>query len=91
MIVTIQKNKIELNSGINLDLLFEKLQERYNKHNLNLEDGLKIDLEDGWIHLRKSNTEPIVRIYTEGTSKIASENLALKIKSDIGEIMKAHA
>ncbi len=85
------KNKIELNSGINLDLLFEKLQERYNKHNLNLEDGLKIDLEDGWIHLRKSNTEPIVRIYTEGTSKVASENLALKIKSDIGEIMKAHA
>lgn len=64
------KNKIELESGINPDHLLEKLAQKYSQEQLNQIDGLKIDLEDGWIHLRRSNTEPVLRIYTESTSEI---------------------
>lgn len=85
---TISKNKMELNPQINLESLFDALQQKYRNEQLNTTDGLKIDLDSGWIHLRKSNTEPIVRIYTESTSEVIAENLANKIKSDIQEILK---
>lgn len=84
----ISKNKIELTSGIDVDQLLVKLKEQYKNHQINTEDGLRIDLDQGWIHLRKSNTEPIIRIYSESHSTVIAENLANKIKSDVYELVK---
>ena len=84
----ISKNKIQLTPEIDVDNLLVKLEEKYKNEQLNTVDGLKIDLADGWIHLRKSNTEPIIRIYTESSSSVISENLANKIKADVNEILK---
>jgi len=84
----LSKGKIPL-EGLNPEDLLEHLGNKYKNHDLNREDGLKIDLEDGWIHLRRSNTEPIVRIYTESSSQVIADNLASKIKSDIQEILRA--
>ncbi len=82
------KNKIALTPDIDVDNLLVKVAEQYANHDINTIDGVKIDLEEGWIHLRKSNTEPIIRIYTEGSSETAAENLSQKIKNDIGAILK---
>jgi len=82
------KNKIELTPAINYDRLIAKLSEKYQNEEINTIDGLKIDLEIGWVHLRKSNTEPIIRIYAEGSSEVIAENLADKIKSDMNEIIR---
>ncbi|MEL6719790.1 MAG: phosphoglucosamine mutase, partial [Bacteroidota bacterium] len=84
----IVKNKIQLTPEIDVDNLLTKLHEKYKKHQLTTIDGLKIDLQDGWIHLRKSNTEPIVRIYAEGTSEVIARNLAGKIMADMTEIIR---
>jgi len=75
----ISKNKIELKSGIDVDSILEQLKEQLKSNPLNTIDGVRIDFEDGWVHLRKSNTEPIIRIYSEGTSKENAEKLADKI------------
>ena len=84
----ILKNKIELTPDIDLEKMLAKLEQKYSHERLNTIDGLKIDLEEGWIHLRKSNTEPIIRIYTEGSSTVIAENLANKIKADMAMIMR---
>jgi phosphomannomutase len=55
---------------------------------MNTEDGLKIEFDDEWVHLRKSNTEPIIRIYAESKSSVTANNLAEKIMKDIGELSK---
>ncbi|MEM9990992.1 MAG: phosphoglucosamine mutase [Bacteroidota bacterium] len=86
----ILKNKIQLTPEINLEHMLVQLQQKYSHEQLNTVDGLKIDLEEGWIHLRKSNTEPIIRIYTEGNSTVIAENLANKIKSDMAAILRAN-
>ncbi|MEL6864437.1 MAG: phosphoglucosamine mutase [Bacteroidota bacterium] len=85
---TISKNKIQLTPDINLELLLELLKKKYQNEEINTTDGLKIDFETGWIHLRKSNTEPIIRIYTESTSEVIANNLADKIKADINVILR---
>lgn len=72
----ISKNKIQLNKNIDVDAVLNHIHQLYNKYDVNRIDGVKIDLPDGWIHLRKSNTEPIIRIYTEKKEKKASEQLA---------------
>lgn len=82
------KNKIELSAGLDLDRIFEKLQDKYSQQPQNTVDGLKIEFDKDWIHLRRSNTEPIIRIYTESTSEGMANNLANKIKSDISELMR---
>lgn len=82
------KNKINLTPDIDIDALLNNMQEKYQRENINRIDGLKIDFEDSWIHLRKSNTEPIIRIYTEASSQLAADNLAEKVKMDIGEILR---
>jgi len=82
------KNKIELTKDLDLDRIFEKLQDKYSKQPQNTVDGLKIEFDKDWIHLRRSNTEPIIRIYTESTSEGMANNLATKIKSDISELMR---
>jgi len=85
---SISKNKILLTPDLDLEYLFSELKKQYHREQLNETDGLKIDLEVGWIHLRKSNTEPIIRIYTEGDSQVIAENLATKIKADIQDILR---
>ncbi|MDT8347420.1 MAG: phosphoglucosamine mutase [Flavobacteriaceae bacterium] len=70
------KKKIALHEGFNVDQLLESMQADYVHKNPTTIDGLKIDFEDSWVHLRKSNTEPIVRIYTEAPSQAAADSLA---------------
>ncbi len=85
---TISKNKVSLTPDIDMDYLFEKLKEKYSAQPQNSVDGLKIEFDKDWIHLRKSNTEPIIRIYAESTSEVMANNLANKIKADISELLK---
>ena len=85
----ISKNKIELTPEIDVDLILEKLTEKYQNHPINTIDGVKIEFEDEWVHLRKSNTEPIIRIYAEGSTMSVADSLVNKIKSDIKELLIA--
>ena len=80
------KNKIAQSPEINLTKIFESLSHKYRNEKINQEDGLKIDFAEGWVHLRPSNTEPIIRIYSESASTVIAENLAKKIISDILEL-----
>jgi phosphomannomutase len=79
------KNKIELTPGFDLDKIFNNLKEKYKNHSINTEDGLKIDFESDWVHLRSSNTEPIIRIYAESNSQNVADNIAQKLMKDIQE------
>ena len=79
------KNKIELTPGFDLDKIFNHLKEKYKNHSINTEDGLKIDFENDWVHLRSSNTEPIIRIYAESNSQNVADNIAQKLMKDIQE------
>jgi len=81
------KNKIELTPEINVDKILKDIQEKYKKEEINTTDGVKIDFEDQWVHLRKSNTEPIIRIYAESDSATGVESLTKKIIRDIKEII----
>ena len=83
----IAKKKIELDQGTNVDLILEKIQKKYNKYNLDTRDGVKIHFDKEWVHLRKSNTEPIIRIYAESEFETKAVNLADKIIQDIKELM----
>jgi phosphomannomutase len=82
---TISKNKITLEKGTDVDKILATIAEKYKHEQLNKIDGLKINMEDGWIHLRKSNTEPIIRIYAESRYGNIADNMALKIMKDIQE------
>ncbi len=84
----ISKNKITLTPEMDIDSLLRKVEEKYTRYELNTVDGLKIDFENEWVHLRRSNTEPIIRIYSEGNSETVAENLAKKIITDIKEILR---
>lgn len=84
----ISKNKITLTPEMDIDGLLLKVQEKYKDVPNNTIDGLKIDFENEWVHLRKSNTEPIIRIYSEAGNETIAENLANKIIADIKEILK---
>ncbi|MFN5181488.1 MAG: phosphoglucosamine mutase [Bacteroidota bacterium] len=84
----ISKNKIELTPDIDVDQILEKIKSKYKKQHINDVDGVKIEFSKEWVHLRKSNTEPIIRIYSESESESTAENLAKKIISDIKEIIK---
>lgn len=81
------KNKIELTPEVNVDLILEKMAAKYAHENVNTIDGVKIDFAESWAHLRKSNTEPIIRIYTEAKSFEEADNLAKKIITDIQGII----
>lgn len=83
----ISKNKIELTPAINVDSILEKIQLKYQKYPINTIDGVKIEFEKEWVHLRKSNTEPIIRIYCESQTAATAEHLANKIMLDIKEII----
>ncbi len=83
----ISKNKIELTPEISVDGVLESMKEKYKKHKINSIDGVKIEFEKEWVHLRKSNTEAIIRIYAESESLTTAENLAEKIILDIKEVI----
>lgn len=70
------KNKIQLTEQINPDLILKAMEQKYAHEQTTTIDGLKIDFADSWVHLRKSNTEPIIRIYTEGKSQKEADDLA---------------
>nr|WP_246628896.1 phosphoglucosamine mutase [Algoriphagus marincola] len=85
----ISKNKIELTPEINVDKILSEIREKYKKQPINDIDGVKIEFEKEWVHLRKSNTEPIIRIYAESDSESKAEHLAKKIMQDIKEVVSA--
>ena len=80
------KEKINLSKEIDVDKILNKLAIKYNNKNINETDGLKVDFKDSWVHLRKSNTEPIIRIYGEGKSEEIANSLVNQIKLDIKEL-----
>ena len=81
------KNKIELTPDIDVDDVLSKMREKYKDEPVNSIDGVKIDFENEWVHLRKSNTEPIIRVYSESNSKGAADQLAEKIIAEIKELV----
>lgn len=83
----ISKNKIELTPEIDVDHILAMLTEKYKNHPVNTVDGVKIEFDEEWVHLRKSNTEPIIRIYAEGSTLSVADSLVNKIKQDIKELL----
>jgi phosphomannomutase len=84
----ISKNKITLTPEMDIDALLLKVEEKYKKQPHSTIDGLKIEFDKQWVHLRRSNTEPIIRIYSEGDSETVGNNLANKIIADIKDILQ---
>ena len=81
----ISKNKIELSESLDVHGIFHKIRQKYKNHPVNTEDGLKIEFDNDWVHLRTSNTEPIVRIYAESSFETTANNMALRLMQDIRE------
>jgi phosphomannomutase len=85
---TIAKKKIDLDDNINIDELLEGIKEKYKKQPINTVDGVKIEFDNEWVHLRRSNTEAIIRIYAESKSEATANHLAEKIIMDMKQIIK---
>lgn len=83
----ISKNKMELEEGVDIAGIFDKISQKYKNQVLNKEDGLKIEFDNDWVHLRTSNTEPIIRIYAESNFETTANNMALRLMQDIKEFM----
>ena len=83
------KNKIELTPEIDVDKILSTIKSRYSNERVNDIDGVKIDFAENWVHLRKSNTEPIIRIYTEAKTMAEADSLAKRFISEIEQICKA--
>lgn len=82
------KNKIQLSNGFNPDIILKEMAGRYASSQVNTIDGVKIDFEKEWVHMRKSNTEPIIRIYTEAPTAQAAAALAEKFLGEIRSISR---
>ena len=80
------KKKIELTPTLDVDAILEAMKKRYSNEDITTIDGVKIDFAENWVHLRKSNTEPIIRIYTEAKSQYEADTLANKIIAEIKEV-----
>lgn len=83
----ISKNKIELENGTNVQKIFDHIQKKYKNNPINTDDGLKIEFDTDWVHLRTSNTEPIIRIYAESNFETTADNIARRIIHDIKETL----
>ncbi len=83
----ISKNKIALQNGLDVKGVLKKIKDKYKNHPVNTEDGLKIEFDNDWVHLRTSNTEPIIRIYAESNFETTADNIAKRLMQDIGEMM----
>jgi phosphomannomutase len=81
----ISKNKIELQKNLDVQEIFEKIQKKYKNNPINTEDGLKIEFDNDWVHVRTSNTEPIIRIYAESNFETTANNIARRLMQDIKE------
>jgi len=79
------KNKMELEQGLDLNSIFDKIRKKYKSHPVNTEDGLRIEFDNDWVHLRSSNTEPIIRIIAESNFETTANNIALRLMHDIRE------
>lgn len=79
----IAKKKIDLDLSTNIDKLFEEIENKYRKQPINTIDGVKIEFDTDWVHLRRSNTEPIIRIYAESNSETTANNIAEQIMKDL--------
>lgn len=84
----ISKNKVSLTPDTDVDAILNAMRKRYAAQPINTVDGVKIEFGKEWVHLRKSNTEPIIRIYSESENESTAQNLANKIMDDIREIMR---
>jgi phosphomannomutase len=80
------KNKIELTPQLDVDKILKQVEQKYSGEQVSTVDGVKIDFPEHWVHLRKSNTEPIIRIYTEAKSQDRADEVAQKMISEIKEI-----
>lgn len=80
------KNKIELSQDLNPDKVLQAMQEKYAHEHITTIDGLKIDFPHSWVHLRKSNTEPIIRIYTEAQTQQEADALAQRFMEEMGQL-----
>jgi phosphomannomutase len=83
----ISKNKIELEGNINLPSIFDKIKLKYKSNPVNTIDGLRIEFDKDWVHLRASNTEPIIRIIAESSFETTANNIATKLIKDIQEAL----
>jgi phosphomannomutase len=83
----ISKNKIELQRDLDVQQIFEKIKKKYRNNPVNTEDGLKIEFDTDWVHLRTSNTEPIIRIYAESSFETTANNIANRLMQDIKEFI----
>lgn len=83
----ISKNKMELSEQMNVKEIFAQIKDKYKKQPINEEDGLKIEFDKDWVHLRTSNTEPIIRIYSESINETTANNIANRLMKDINEII----
>jgi len=83
----ISKNKIELTNGTDIKTIFKNIKDLYKNQPINDEDGLKIEFDNDWVHLRTSNTEPIIRIYAESNFATTADNIAKRLMQDIGKMM----
>jgi phosphomannomutase len=81
------KNKITLDAGTEVKSIFAKIKEKYKNQPMNTDDGLKIEFDNDWVHLRTSNTEPIIRIYAESNLEKTADNIATRLMKDIREGM----
>ncbi len=79
------KNKMELEQGLDLSRIFDKIRKKYKSQPVNTEDGLRIEFENDWVHLRSSNTEPIIRIIAESNFETTATNIANRLMHDIRE------
>ena len=83
----ISKNRIDLTPEIDVDKVLETVKEKYAGERINDKDGVKIDFADGWVHLRKSNTEPIIRVYSEAATMEEADALAKKVIDVVWEVV----
>jgi phosphomannomutase len=82
------KNKIDISKETDIDSLLGSFQERYAEYKIHTEDGVKVDMEEGWIQLRKSNTEPIIRLYAEGRTEAEAKDISKKAIHIIQDLMQ---
>ena len=87
-VYVISKNKIELRPNMDVKAILAHIAEKYADKQVNTVDGVKIDFDNGWVHLRPSNTEPIIRIYAEAETETLADNMATKIIGDIREFLR---
>jgi phosphomannomutase len=81
----IVKNKLELDKSLDLNIVFDNIKDKYRSQPVNVEDGLRIEFDNDWVHLRASNTEPIIRIIAESNFETTANNIAMKLMHDIKE------